>query len=78
MTRRQGKAERRIIASLNKILAVIVNVRDQASSEAIDASIDSASAMIEDLKQVYIADKLERKAALEATGFNFNQAEDPS
>lgn len=78
MTRRQGKIERRTILALNKILAVVVGVRDQSSSEVIDASIASASAAIEELKQLYIADVQERRVMLEATGFDFDKAEDPN
>ena len=76
MSRRQGKAERRIIFTLNKILNVIVNVRNQSSVAVVDAAIDSASASIEELKQIYLADRAERKARHEAFGFDFNQAED--
>jgi len=78
MTRRQGNIERKTILALNKLLAVIVNVRDQASSEVTDASIDSATAVIQELKQIYIADRADRRAMLEASGFDFDKAEDPN
>ena len=70
-SRRQGNIERKTILSLNKLLNAIVQVRDQADTAVIDAAIDSAAAAAESLKQLYIADRQERKARHESMG-NFD------
>jgi hypothetical protein len=78
MGRRQGNIERKTILALNKLLNLIVVVRANADQGVVDASVESASAAVESLKQLYLADRKERKTNLEAFGFDFNKAEDPS
>ena len=70
-TRRQGNIERKTILSLNKLLNLIAVVSAKADQGVLDASIESASAAIESLKQLYISDRAERKARHESMG-NFD------
>jgi hypothetical protein len=67
-SRRQGNIERKTILSLTKLLNLIVVVKANADQGVVDASIESASAAVESLKQLYIADRKERKTLNESMG----------
>jgi hypothetical protein len=70
MSRRKGITEKKLILALNLLTSALVELRDATSAGSIPAII-TASAAIEELKQLYIMDRAERKARHESMG-NFD------
>lgn len=61
MISRRNDIERTIVFSLSKILTLIVLIQNRANTAVINTALDSAAAIVEELKQLYIADRSERK-----------------